>query len=368
MSELVVVVALLLAFANGANDNLKGVATLVGSGALPFTAARWLATISTALGALISVVLATDLVRAFSGKGLVPDAALTPEFLVAAGLGAAATVGLATLRGLPISTTHALVGSLTGAGLAAVGSDVALAALGRSFMLPLLVGPLLAFLGAWLLARAGGAAATRMGIRPETCVCIDGEWLPATSNGQMAHPVSGFPQLRMADVATCRERYPGRLAGIAVDDAVSASHLVSASLVGFARGLNDTPKILGLMAGAGIASLPLGAGAIALVMAAGGWWASRGVTETLAHGITEMTPAEGLAGNLTTSLLVIGASRLGLPVSTTHVSAGGIFGVGASHGGMRRQMVRNIAGAWLFTLPAAALLAGATGFVLGRLG
>ncbi|MBW2393802.1 MAG: inorganic phosphate transporter, partial [Deltaproteobacteria bacterium] len=88
MSELVIVAALLLAFANGANDNLKGVATLVGSGELPFHRARWLATISTALGALVSVVLASALVRAFSGKGLVPDAALTPEFLVAAGLGA----------------------------------------------------------------------------------------------------------------------------------------------------------------------------------------------------------------------------------------------------------------------------------------
>ncbi|MBW2397540.1 MAG: inorganic phosphate transporter, partial [Deltaproteobacteria bacterium] len=317
--------------------------------------------------ALVSVVLASALVRAFSGKGLVPDAALTPEFLVAAGLGAAATVGLATLRHLPISTTHALVGSLTGAGLAAVGGDVALSALGKSFVLPLLVGPLLAFFGARLLARGGGAAATRMGIRPETCVCIDGEWLAVTSDGQMAYSPTPTPQLLMADLETCRERYPGRVAGIAVNDVVSGSHLVSASLVGFARGLNDTPKILGLMAGAGITSLSLGAGAIAGVMAAGGWWASRGVAETLAHGITDMTPAEGLAGNLTTSLLVIGASRLGLPVSTTHVSAGGIFGLGASNGAMRRRMVRDIVGAWLLTLPVAALLAAATKFALDAL-
>ena len=152
--------------------------------------------------------------------------------------------------------------------------------------------------------------------------------------------------------------------GIEVDRAVSHGHLASASLVGFARGLNDTPKILGLMAGAGVASLSLGAAAIALVMAAGGWWASRGVTETLAHGITDMTPAEGLAGNLATSLLVIGASRLGLPVSTTHVSAGGIFGVGAAKAAIQGPMVAQIASAWLLTLPVAALLAAATRFAL----
>jgi PiT family inorganic phosphate transporter len=173
-------------------------------------------------------------------------------------------------------------------------------------------------------------------------------------------------RLRVADAGQCRNRYTGEVVGIRVDHIISRSHLVSASLVGFARGLNDTPKILGLMVGAGLTSLSFGALAIAVVMAAGGWWASRGVTETLAHGITEMSPAEGLAGNLTTSLLVIGASRLGVPVSTTHVAAGGIFGVGASNGATRRRMVAQIAGAWLLTLPVAAALAAAILTVLQK--
>ncbi len=363
MTEWVVAVALLLAFANGANDNLKGVATLVGSGVLGFRQARWLATISTGIGALLSALLATTLVRAFSGKGLVPDVALTPEFLVAAGAGATFAVGLATLRDMPISTTHALVGGLVGAGLANVGGDLAFGALGTSFVTPLLVGPLLAIGLAWLLARGGRAGARRLGLRSETCVCIEGEWVPVGTQGRVA-VASPELQLVVDDAAECRERYEGVVAGIEVDRAVSRSHLVSASLVGFARGLNDTPKILGLMAGAGIGSLHLGATAIAVVMAAGGWFASRGVTETLSHKVTDMSPAEGLAGNLTTSLLVIGASRLGLPVSTTHVSAGGIFGVGASNGAMRRRMVSQIAGAWVLTLPAAALAAAGVSLLL----
>jgi len=365
MTEAVIFIAILLAFAN-ANDNLKGVATLVGSGLLAFRPARWIATISTALGSLLSVVFAAALVRAFSGKGLVPAEALTTEFLASAGLGAAATVALATLRKMPISTTHALVGGLVGAGLASVGGDVALGALGKTFVLPLLVGPLLAVAGAWLLARSGGAAAKGLGLRSESCVCVEGVWQPAPAGAsEFAAATSITPKLVVDDTAACEERVLGNIAGIEVQTALDRSHLVSASLVGFARGLNDTPKILGLMAGAGVASLSGGAAAIGLAMAAGGWWASRGVTETLAHEVTEMTPAEGLAGNLTTSLLVIGASRLGLPVSTTHVSAGGIFGVGASNGAMRTRTVANILGAWLLTLPISAFLAGLAALAFG---
>lgn len=366
MTEAVFFIAILLAFANGANDNLKGVATLVGSGLLAFQPARWIATISTGLGSLVSVVFATALVRAFSGKGLVPSEALTTEFLASAGLGAAATVALATWRKMPISTTHALVGGLVGAGLASVGGQVSLGALGKSFVVPLLVGPLLAVGGAWLLARTGASAAGRLGLRSESCVCIEGEWQPVGAPGQAFAAVGAMaPKLVVDDKAACEERVLGDIAGVEVQTALDRSHLVSASLVGFARGLNDTPKILGLMAGAGLASLSGGAAAIALAMAAGGWWASRGVTETLAHEVTEMTPAEGLAGNLTTSLLVIGASRLGLPVSTTHVSAGGIFGVGASNGAMRARTVAHILGAWLLTLPISAAIAGLTAFAFG---
>ena len=92
-------------------------------------------------------------------------------------------------------------------------------------------------------------------------------------------------------------------------------------------------------------------------MALGGWLAARRVADTLARKITPMTPAEGLAGNLATSLLVVGASRLGLPVSTTHVSTGGIFGIGAASGRLRRRMASEVVMAWVVTLPVAAALA-----------
>ena len=113
---------LLLAVANGANDNIKGVATLHGCGGISYRRALWLGTASVAAGSLLSVFVAGALVRAFSAKGLVPDALLDAHFLTAVAAGAAATVLLATRIGMPISTTHALLGALAGAGAVVAGS------------------------------------------------------------------------------------------------------------------------------------------------------------------------------------------------------------------------------------------------------
>jgi PiT family inorganic phosphate transporter len=357
MVELGIAAAMSLAFVNGANDNMKGVATLYGSGALDYRRALVLASVSTALGSLLSLALAGALVEAFSGKGLVPGDMLTPAYLTSVGFAASATVLVATRLGFPISTTHALVGALTGAGIVAAGSALNWGALGGAFVLPLLLGPLLGLGLAWAIARAGRSAGRRLGIRSETCVCIGEQWVAVPQGGGAALLEAAGASLRVAVRQDCEERYQGQLVGVDAQQAIGGAHLLSASLVGFARGLNDTPKILGLMLGLGIASPKLGALAIAAAMTLGGWLAARRVADTLAMKITPMTPAEGLAGNLATSLLVIGASRLGLPVSTTHVSTGGIFGIGAASGGLHRRMASEVVMAWVVTLPVAAVLA-----------
>jgi PiT family inorganic phosphate transporter len=111
MLGLLLCATLLLAFVNGANDNFKGVATLYGSGALSYRAALALAAGSTAAGSIASVFLASGLAKAFSAKGLVPDALLTPSFLGAVGIAAASTVLAATRLGLPVSTHAGRSGS-----------------------------------------------------------------------------------------------------------------------------------------------------------------------------------------------------------------------------------------------------------------
>ncbi len=326
MAELVLAAALLLAFVNGANDNMKGVATLYGSGALSYRKALALASASTILGSVASLALASGIVLAFSGKGLIPPLLLDSSVLAAVALGAAGTVLLATRLGMPISTTHALVGGLVGAGFVVAGAELNLGALGTAFLLPLVAGPVLAIGLAFAMLRTGRGAARRLGM------------------------AGAGPQPKALG--------QGPVAGSRARAAISTGHLLSASLVGVARGLNDTPKILGLVVGVSILSPVAGTLAITAAMAAGGLVAARRVTETLAKKITRLTPPQGLGANLSTSMLVIAASRFGLPVSTTHVSTGGIIGVGTA-GSLEWRAVAEILAAWLTTLPLAAALAAA---------
>jgi len=145
---------------------------------------------------------------------------------------------------------------------------------------------------------------------------------------------------------------------------LNGSHLLSAGAVGFARGLNDTPKIAALLALGSLAGAP----AIALVagaMAVGGLLATRRVATTMAWRITGMNEGQAASANFVTAALVAVASPLGLPVSTTHVSCGALFGIGAVTGEARWRTIGGIFIAWVVTLPLAAALAAAVALSLG---
>ncbi|HEX8704535.1 MAG TPA: inorganic phosphate transporter, partial [Myxococcaceae bacterium] len=134
-----------LAYSNGANDNFKGVASLYGSKTASYRACLTWATAATMAGSVCALFLAQGLLKKFSGKGLVPDELVgSPLFLVSVALAGGLTVILATVTGFPISTTHGLTGALVGAGLVAVGTGVNFAALGKGFVLPLVLSPLVA--------------------------------------------------------------------------------------------------------------------------------------------------------------------------------------------------------------------------------
>jgi PiT family inorganic phosphate transporter len=369
MIALVVAAALVVAFVNGANDNMKGVATLYGAGVLGYRRALLLATVSTLLGSLASITLASGLVAAFSARGLVPDALLTPAFLAAVGIAAGATVLLATRLGFPVSTTHALIGGLAGAGFVAAGSELNLTGLGSSFVVPLLLSPILAVVLAGGTYLAGRWTRGRLGIEAASCVCVGTEWVPVAASspsvdGTVAPGFAKLTVLAGSSTEACSRRYVGTVAGVSAHAAVTAAHMTSAGLVGFARGLNDTPKIVGLLAGASILSPAAGAAAVAAAMSLGGLVGARRVAETLAKKLTPMNEGQGLAGNLATSFLVVGASGLGLPVSTTHVATGGIFGIGSAAGELRWKMAGAILLAWVTTLPLAAALGAAAMWAL----
>jgi len=120
----VFIVTCFLAYANGANDNFKGVASLYGSRTTTYHTAICWATISTFGGSICSIFLARALLKKFSRKGIVADQMVSSEyFLLAVALGAGITIILATLLGLPISTTHVLTGAILGISLVSAGGS-----------------------------------------------------------------------------------------------------------------------------------------------------------------------------------------------------------------------------------------------------
>lgn len=365
VSSLILAV-LFLAFANGANDNFKAAATLHGSGELDFDGARRLATIAQIAGSMVSLFWADALLKAFGGKGLVPDAVVAdPGYLAAVGAGAAATVLIATRLGLPISTTHALVGGLVGAGMISSPAPIVWSALGTTFVLPLLASPLLALAAAALLYPLAHRLRERSGIETSTCLCVGPvrEPVRAGANGALVVERTGLV-LSVDETAACRDSYAGEFFGVSLQAVAGRLHRVSAFSLGLARGLNDTPKIFALVVAAGVGGLDprVALAVIAFAMAIGGWLRADRVAQTLSHRITPMRSGQGLVANSISSLLVIGASLAGAPVSTTHVSTGALFGIGLWNRETDWAVVGEIALAWVVTLPLAALLAG--GFAL----
>ena len=139
------VLVLLLAFANGANDVSKAIATLVGSGVTDYRPAILWGTCWTVVGAGLSGVLATAMVKTFSQGLLASDAAASPALAPAVLTGAVLWVLVASWTGLPVSTTHALIGAIVGAGLVAFGSEgLVWTGIGKKIVLPLLLSPVLA--------------------------------------------------------------------------------------------------------------------------------------------------------------------------------------------------------------------------------
>jgi len=358
MLLLIAVAAIAVAFANGANDNFKGVATLYGSGTLSYSRALAWGTLTTLAGSLSAVALSGALVKRFSGKGLVADTVVAdPAFLGAVAIGAALAVLLATRFGFPVSTTHALTGGLLGAGLVLAGPNhVAYGVLASSFVLPLALGPLLSLLLAMALQGGSRWALGRLRVTEESCVCVGSETpLAAFVSGARAVPVAAGVSITLDHVRSCERRY----AGWALGNARDRLHALSAGAVGFARGLNDTPKIVALLAGASALGVSGASVLTALAMAAGGLLASRRVAETLSFRITGMDHAAAFSANVVTAALVTLASPLGLPMSTTHVCCGALFGIGIVSGEARWKTIAQILGAWLITLPFAALAAAA---------
>ncbi|MBI1330948.1 MAG: inorganic phosphate transporter [Alphaproteobacteria bacterium] len=344
---------LMLAWSNGSNDVSKGVAALAGSGVASPRAAWILGVVATMIGGFGAIFWGGALGTLFGGGFLRGASELPVGAALAALAGAAGFVALSTWQRWPVSTTHALIGGIVGAAIVQFGlHDVAYRTVATKFLVPLLASPLLAIGLCWVLLLLNRFIETRMP-----------QWTPGCC----------APEDYQRDPFICAP--PERRPSPTVRRVWLTLHWLSGGAVSFARGLNDVPKMAALMIPALLAWPALATtsqgpavaiAATSLAMTGGALMAGRRLLPVLAKEVSTMTPATGLFANMGTALLVLGATPLGLPVSTTHVAAGSLIGVRVADSAppRARDALKTILMAWFVTLPAAALLS-ATLVMLG---
>lgn len=317
---------LLLSLANGANDNFKGMATLWGGGILSYRKALILANIATLAGGCAAFVLGAGLLSTFSGKGIVATEVLqSPQFVASFAIGAALTVICATWFKYPISTTHSILGSLAGAAFALPLANPLYGVLVQKAFLPLLLSPLIAVGLTFLLWHL-------------RCLVVERFAVAGGGHGSSLQAVATSSDGGEQGESSFFER---------------SGHIASGFTVCFARGVNDTPKIasiwlLGTTFNLSTFSIFV---AIACLMVIGSLMFSFNVAKVMSKEITGMSEQQGFVGNFVTALLVLFASKLGLGVSTTHVSVGSLFGIGLVSGKAHWGKIQEILLSWVLTLP-----------------
>jgi len=313
LTVIIVLIALAFDFLNGMNDAANSVATIVSTRVLsPRLAVLWAAFFNFAAAFGFGVHVADTI-----GRGIISTDIVSPSLILAALLGAVAWTHLCTHYGLPISVSHALIGSLAGAGVTKAGTSALVVGglvkvvvfIVLSPLLGLLLGALLMVVVAWLFRRVA----------------------------------------------------PGR-----VDRLFRVGQLLSSAAFSLGHGTNDAQKTMGIIAVLLYANGYLGDhfyvplwvivcayASIALGTAAGGWR----VIRTVGIRLTDLRPVGGFCASSAGAVLLIGTSSFGIPVSTTHTIAGAIAGVGSTRrlSAVRWGIAGQIVWAWILTIPLSAL-------------
>lgn len=359
-----------VAWANGSNDVSKGVATLVGSRLASYRHGLAWGAVWTVAGAVAALTLTSSMIGTFSTALVAGGFAGSALFPLSVAAGAFVWVLIASRTGLPVSTTHSLAGAIVGTAIAARGlQGVNWTLVFGTVAMPLAVSP---FLAAGLSYVAHAAASRRVSSAARFCICVAQRPVMVGSEmslaGTGASRAIALPLVIIDHERACAE---GRsVSGLRITD---AAHWMTSAALSFARGLNDTSKIvaLGLAAAASVGLTgPWMFGICAAAMGAGSLLAGRRVTRTLAETITDVDPLEGLSASAVAATLVLLASAFAVPVSTTHVASGAIIGVGLRAGSraVRWRTVFSIVAGWLITLPVSALVSAAIWRLVGVTG
>jgi PiT family inorganic phosphate transporter len=326
----VVATALAFDFTNGFHDTANAMAASIVTGALRPKIAVALSGVLNFVGAFLSLSVAATI-----AKGIVDSSAISLTVVFAGLIGGISWNLLTWYRGLPSSSSHALIGGVVGAALVSGGIHAVLVdGLVAKVLIPALLAPLVA-----------------IGI---------------TAAGT-------YLTYRLTDGVSAELR----------DRSFRVGQIGSASLLSLAHGTNDAQKTMGIITLALITNGTLDAGAgtpfwvvlaCAVAMGLGTYLGGWRVIRTLGKGLVDIQPAQGFAANGASTAVILASTHFGFPLSTTQVSTGSIVGagVGKRDAGVRWGLVGRMAIAWLVTLPAAggvgALAYGLTQLIGGNAG
>ncbi len=308
----VIILALFFDFTNGFHDTANAIATSVSTKAISPRLAIVFAAILNFLGAFVSLHVAATI-----AKGIVDTNAITLPIILAGIVGAIIWNLISWRFGLPTSSSHALIGGVAGAAIAASGFGVIKwQGLQEKVLVPSLFAPILG-----LVIAAGFMFIIYRAIK--------------------------------------------RFAPDKVDKVFRKLQLVSGGFVAFTHGTNDAQKTMGVIALALLAAKPSEQfhvplwviASSALAMAAGTYMGGWRIINTLGHRVVKLRPAQGFAAETSTATILWFTAHLGFPVSTTHTISGSILGAGSVHkqAPVKWAIVRHILLAWLITIPSAAI-------------
>ncbi|KAB2890510.1 MAG: inorganic phosphate transporter [Desulfobulbaceae bacterium] len=314
---IIVIVALVFDFTNGAHDCANAIATVVSTKVLSPRVAVTMAAVLNLVGALLGSEVAHTL-----GKGIVnTEVVMGSQILVLAALVGAIAWNLITwYYGFPSSSSHALIGGLIGAAVTHAGySSLNGVSIFKKVILPLILSPLAGFFVSYVIM---------------------------------------FLLLFLFCRANRRT----------VNRNIKHLRILSAAFMATSHGLNDAQKTMGVIALAlflfhriDTIYIPFWvklscALAMAVGTAVGGWK----IIKTMGHRIFKLEMVHGLAAETSAALVITGASLVGAPISTTHTITACIFGVGSTKrlSAVRWELAANLAVAWVVTIPAAAVIAG----------
>jgi PiT family inorganic phosphate transporter len=314
--SLTVVLALAFDFINGFHDTANSIATAVSTKALSPRRAIIIASLMNFLGAIAFTGVAKTIAKDIVNLNAIPNGAV----VILAALVAAIAWNLITwYYGIPSSSSHALIGSIAGAAIAAAGVSSINYHGFVNIIKSLLVSPVLAFVIGYIMFTIFKNI---------------------------------FKNLSLSKTNTRFRRVQA----------------ITAAVQSFAHGTNDAQKSMGIITMALVSNnliqpghIPFWvqfscAAAMSLGTSVGGWR----IIKTVGTQIMKIKPVNGVAADLTSAMIIFGASKFGLPVSTTHVISSSIMGVGSSYRlkGVKWKTGKKMIITWFITLPISATLAG----------